>query len=48
MVDLILELCAWNKAGLAGEVNTTLADILGRPAHAFREFARDYADHWKV
>src|ERR1700681_3850294 len=48
MVDLILELCAWNKAGRAGEVNTTMADILGRPAHTFREFARDYADHWKA
>jgi hypothetical protein len=23
-------------------------DILGRPAHTFREFARDYAGHWKV
>jgi uncharacterized protein YbjT (DUF2867 family) len=48
MVGLILELCAWNKAGLAGEINTTVADILGRSAHTFREFARDYADQWKV
>jgi uncharacterized protein YbjT (DUF2867 family) len=48
LVDLILELCAWSKAGGASEMNTTVADILGRPAHTFHEFARDYADHWKV
>ena len=48
MVDLILELCAWSKAGGASEMNTTVADILGRPAHTVREFARDYAVHWKV
>ena len=29
------------------EITTTVKDVLGRPAHTFREFARDYAGHWK-
>jgi len=48
MVDVILELNAWAKASHGGEITITVQDILGRPAHTFREFARDYADHWKV
>ncbi len=48
LVDVILELNAWSKNGGASEITTTVEDILGRPAHTFREFARDYADHWKV
>jgi uncharacterized protein YbjT (DUF2867 family) len=48
LVDVILELHAWSKAGSGGEITTTVQEVLGRPAHTFREFARDYADHWKV
>ena len=48
LVDVILELNAWSKNGGASEITTTVEDILGRPAHTFREFARDYADHWRV
>ena len=47
LVDVILELNAWSKAGGAMEITSTAADLLGRPATAFREFTRDYADHWK-
>ncbi len=48
MIDIILEINAWAKASKGGEITTTVKDILGRPAHTFREFARDYADRWKV
>jgi uncharacterized protein YbjT (DUF2867 family) len=48
MVDAILEINAWAKASKGGEITTTVQDILGRPAHTFREFARDYAGHWKA
>ena len=48
MIDVILELNAWAKASQGGEITTTVKDVLGRPAHTFREFARDYAAHWKA
>ena len=48
MIEVILELNAWAKASQGGEITTTVKDVLGRPAHTFREFARDYADHWKI
>jgi len=48
LVDVILEINAWSKAGGAAEITTTVQDLLGRPATTFREFARDYADHWKA
>ena len=48
MVDIILEINAWAKASKGGEITTTVKDIIGRPARTFREFARDYADHWKA
>ncbi len=48
MADIILEINAWAKASKGGEITTTVKDVLGRPAHTFREFARDYADRWKV
>ncbi len=48
MVDAILEINAWAKASKGGEITTTVQDVLGRPPHTFREFARDYADRWKV
>ena len=48
MIDVILELNAWAKASQGGEITTTVKDVLGRSAHTFREFARDYADRWKV
>lgn len=48
LVDVILELNAWSKAGGAAEITSTVQDLLGRPATTFREFARDYADHWKT
>ncbi len=48
MIDVILELNAWAKDSKGGEITTTVQDVLGRPAHTFREFARDYADRWKA
>ena len=48
MVDIILEINAWAKESKGGEITTTIKDVLGRPAHTFREFARDYADRWKA
>jgi len=48
MVDVILELNAWAKASHGGDITTTVQDVLGRPAHTFREFARDYAGQWKA
>jgi uncharacterized protein YbjT (DUF2867 family) len=48
MVDIILEINAWAKESKGGEITTTVKDVLGRPAHTFREFARDYADRWKI
>jgi len=48
MVDAILEINAWAKASKGAEITTTVKDVLGRPAHTFRDFARDYAGHWKV
>jgi len=48
LVDVILELHAWSKAGSGGEITATVQDVLGRPPHTFREFARDYAGHWKL
>lgn len=48
LVDAILEINAWAKASKGGEITTTVKDVLGRPAHTFREFARDYAAHWKA
>jgi len=48
MVDAILEINAWAKASKGGEITTTVQDVLGRPAHTFREFARDYAGYWKI
>jgi len=48
MIEVILELNAWAKASQGGEITTTVKDVLGRPAHTFREFARDYAGHWKA
>jgi uncharacterized protein YbjT (DUF2867 family) len=48
MVEIILEINAWAKASQGGEITTTVKDVLGRPAHTFREFARDYADRWKA
>jgi uncharacterized protein YbjT (DUF2867 family) len=48
MVDIILEINAWAKASKGGEITTTVKDVLGRPAHTFREFARDYAGRWKA
>ena len=47
LVDVILELNAWSKAGGAVEITSTVQDLLGRPATTFHEFARDYADRWK-
>ena len=48
LVDVILEINAWSKAGGAAEITPTVQDVLGRPATTFRQFARDYADHWKT
>ncbi len=48
MIDVILELNAWAKGSQGGEITTTVKDVLGRPPHTFREFARDYADRWKT
>jgi len=48
LIDVILEINAWAKSSKGGEITTTVKDVLGCPAHTFREFARDYADHWKV
>ena len=45
---MILEINAWSKAGGAAEITPTVQDVLGRPATTFRQFARDYADHWKT
>ena len=48
LVDVMMELHAWSKANRESEITTTVQDVLGRPARTFREFARDYADHWKA
>ena len=48
MVTTYQFLNAWTKAAHVGEITTTVQDVLGRPAHTFREFARDYAAHWKA
>ena len=48
MVDAILEINAWAKSSKGGEITTTVKDVLGRPPHTFREFARDYAGYWKI
>jgi uncharacterized protein YbjT (DUF2867 family) len=48
LVDVILELNAWSKAGGGSEITSTVQESLGHPARTFREFARDYAAHWKV
>jgi len=47
LVNVLLELNAWTKAGGSDEITSTVQDVLGRPAHTFREFAKDYANHWK-
>jgi hypothetical protein len=48
LVDVILEINAWSNAGGAAELTPTVQNLLGRPATTFREFARDYADSWKI
>jgi uncharacterized protein YbjT (DUF2867 family) len=48
LVDVILELNAWFKASGGSEITSTVPDLLGRPARTFRDFARDYAQHWKA
>lgn len=48
MIDVVLEISAWAQGSKGGEITTTVKDVLDRPAHTFREFARDYADRWKV
>jgi uncharacterized protein YbjT (DUF2867 family) len=48
MVDVILEINAWAKASKGAEITTTVKEVLGRPAHTFRDFARDHADRWKA
>lgn len=48
LVDVILELNAWSRNGGAAEITTTVQDLLGRPAHTFREFARDHAGQWNA
>jgi uncharacterized protein YbjT (DUF2867 family) len=48
LVDVILELNAWFKASGGSEITSTVQDVLGRPPRTFRDFARDYAAHWKL
>jgi hypothetical protein len=48
LVDVILELNAWFKANGGSEITSTVQDVLGRPARTFRDFAHDYAQHWKA
>jgi uncharacterized protein YbjT (DUF2867 family) len=48
LVNILLELNAWTKAHTDREVTSTVQDILGRPPRTFREFARDYAEKWKL
>ena len=48
LVDVILELNAWFKSSGGSEITSTVEDLLGRPARTFRDFARDYAAHWKA
>lgn len=47
LVDGILELQAWAKAGGGDHSTNTIRELLGRDPKTFREFARDYADAWK-
>lgn len=48
LVNVILELNAAARASHGSHVTSTVQDVLGRPPHTFRDFARDYAAHWKV
>ena len=48
LVDVLVELQTWTRAGGGAQVTSTVPELLGRPARSFAEFARDYAAHWKA
>jgi uncharacterized protein YbjT (DUF2867 family) len=48
VVDAVMELYALGKAGRGALVTSTVADLLGRPAATFSEFAREHAASWSA
>lgn len=46
--EFLLLILSYLKAGYAERTTTAVHDILGRPARPFSDYARDYADAWRV
>jgi len=47
VVDALLELWATNRSGATAEVTNAVAELTGRPARTFAEFAREHAGAWQ-
>jgi uncharacterized protein YbjT (DUF2867 family) len=48
MVDGVLELHAFDKAGGGATISDTVQKLLGRPPISFREFAKEHAAKWRL
>ena len=47
VIDVMMELRSWTAEGGASQITTTVQDLLGRPGRTLKDFATEYANHWK-
>jgi uncharacterized protein YbjT (DUF2867 family) len=47
LVEVLLELYAISRQGMAARVSSAIQEVLGRPPTSFRQFAMDYADYFR-
>ena len=47
VIDVMMELRSWTAEGGASQITTTVQDLLGRPGRTLKDFAAEYASHWK-
>lgn len=47
LVTVLLELYAISREGMAARVSSAIQEVLGRPPISFRQFATDYAEHFR-
>ena len=47
VIDVMMELRSWTAEGGASQITTTVQDLLGRPGRTLKDFATEFANHWK-
>lgn len=47
LVEVLLELYAISRAGMAASISSAVQELLGRPPTRFRQFAADYAEQFR-